>query len=140
MVSPNFNSLWPSNSAAGYNTANTLKAVIIMTDGEFNTPYCKGVISRQAGDGSGSNTGKIDCDADNGDPFEQGKVLCAAMKARGVPVYTVGFQIASGGNAANMLQACASTPANFYLPASGGDLSEAFAAIGRDITQLRISK
>ena len=140
MVSPNFNSLWPSNSAAGYNTANTLKAVIIMTDGEFNTPYCKGVISRQAGDGSGSNTGKIDCDADNGDPFEQGKALCAAMKARGVLVYTVGFQIASGGSAANMLQACASTPANFYLPASGGDLSEAFAAIGRDITQLRISK
>lgn len=140
MVSPNFNSLWPSNGAAAYNTANTLKAVIIMTDGEFNTPYCSGVISRQAGAGSGSNTGKIDCDADNGDPFDQGRALCTAMKNRGILVYTVGFQITAGGDAANMLQACASTPANFYLPASGGDLSEAFAAIGRDITQLRISK
>jgi len=140
MVSPNFNSLWPSNGAAAYNTADTLKAVIIMTDGEFNTPYCSGVISRQAGTGSGSNTGKIDCDADNGDPFDQGRAMCTAMKNRGVLVYTVGFQITAGGNAANMLQACASTPANFYLPASGGDLSEAFAAIGRDITQLRISK
>ncbi|MCS6627439.1 pilus assembly protein TadG-related protein [Roseibacterium beibuensis] len=140
MVSPNFNSLWPSNGASAYNTAETLKAVIIMTDGEFNTPYCSGVISRQAGDGSGSNTGKIDCDADNGDPFAQGVAMCTAMKNRGVLVYTVGFQITAGGNAANMLQACASTPANFYLPASGGDLSEAFAAIGRDITQLRISK
>ena len=48
MVSPNFNSLWPSNTAGAYNTADTLKAVIIMTDGEFNTPYCSGVISRQA--------------------------------------------------------------------------------------------
>lgn len=140
MVSPNFNSLWPSSGAAEYNSADTLKAVIIMTDGEFNTPYCSGVISRQAGTGSGSNTGKIDCDADNGDPFDQGRAMCAAMKARGVLVYTVGFQITAGGNAANMLEACASTPANFYLPASGGDLSEAFAAIGRDITQLRISK
>lgn len=140
MVSPNFNSLWPSNGAAAYNTADTLKAVIIMTDGEFNTPYCSGVISRQAGSGSGSNTGKIDCDADNGDPFDQGRALCTAMKNRGVLVYTVGFQITAGGDAANMLQACASTPSNFYLPASGGDLSEAFAAIGRDITQLRISK
>ena len=140
MVSPNFNALWPSNGAAAYNTADTLKAVIIMTDGEFNTPYCSGVISRQAGAGSGSNTGKIDCDADNGDPFDQGRALCTAMKNRGILVYTVGFQITEGGNAANMLQACASTPANFYLPASGGDLSEAFAAIGRDITQLRISK
>ena len=140
MVSPNFNSLWPSNGAAAYNTAKTLKAVIIMTDGEFNTPYCSGVISRDAGSGSGNNSEKIDCGADNGDPFDQGRAMCAAMKARGVLVYTVGFQIAEGGDAANMLQACASTPANFYLPASGGDLSEAFAAIGRDITQLRISK
>ncbi|MBW8303641.1 MAG: pilus assembly protein, partial [Brevundimonas sp.] len=140
MLSPNFNGLWPSNGAAAYNTANTLKAVIIMTDGEFNTPYCSGVISRQAGSGSGSNAGKIDCDADNGDPFAQGVAMCTAMKNRGVLVYTVGFQITAGGNAANMLQTCASTPANFFLPASGGDLSEAFAAIGRDITQLRISK
>ncbi|HYD28020.1 ubiquitin-activating E1 FCCH domain-containing protein [Brevundimonas sp.] len=140
MVSPNFNSLWPSNAASAYNTAETLKAVIIMTDGEFNTPYCSGVISRQAGTGSGNNSEKIDCDADNGNPFDQGRALCTAMKAQGILVYTVGFQITAGGNAANMLQSCASTPSNFYLAGSGGDLSEAFAAIGRDITQLRISK
>ena len=140
MVSPNFNSLWPSNAAAAYNTARTLKAVVIMTDGEFNTPYCSGVISRDAGSGSGSNTGKIDCAADNGDPFNQGKSMCAAMKARGVLVYTVGFQIESDSSAADVLRTCASTPSSFYLPANGGDLSEAFAAIGRDITRLRISK
>ena len=140
MVSPNFNSLWPSNGASAYNTAETLKAVIIMTDGEFNTPYCSGVISRQGGTGSGDNNEKIDCDADNGNPFDQGRAMCAAMKARGVLVYTVGFQITAGGDAANMLQACATSPTNFYLAGSGGDLSEAFAAIGRDITQLRISK
>ena len=140
MVSPNFNSLWPSNGAAAYNTADTLKAVIIMTDGEFNTPYCSGVISRQGGTGSGSNSEKIDCDADNGNPFNQGKAMCAAMKARGVLVYTVGFQIAADGDAADLLETCASTPTSFYLAGSGGDLSEAFAAIGRDITQLRISK
>src|SRR5690606_32276102 len=94
MVSPNFNSLWPSNGAGAYDTAKTLKAVIIMTDGEFNTPYCSGVISRDAGSGSGDNSEKIDCGADNGDPFAQGRAMCAAMKARGVLVYTVGFQVA----------------------------------------------
>ncbi|MFN3932872.1 MAG: pilus assembly protein TadG-related protein [Brevundimonas sp.] len=140
MVSPSFNYLWPSNGAADYNTARTLKAVIIMTDGEFNTPYCSGVISRDAGAGSGNNSEKIDCGAENGNPFNQGRAMCAAMRAKGVLVYTVGFQIAAGGDAASMLAACASGPDNFYLPASGGDLSEAFAAIGRDITQLRISK
>lgn len=140
MVSPNWNSLWPSGAAAEYNAAETLKAVVIMTDGEFNTPYCNGVISRQAGSGSGSNSAKIDCDATNGDPFAQSRSLCSAMKARGVIVYTVGFGIASGGDAAAMLLDCASTPENFFLPANGGDLSQAFAAIGRSISQLRISK
>lgn len=140
MVSPEWNSLWPSSGAAAYNSAETLKAVVIMTDGEFNTPYCSGVIARDAGAGSGGSSGKIDCDADNGDPFTQGAAMCAAMKAQGVIVYTVGFQITAGGQAATLLANCASTPANVFLPANGGDLSEAFAAIGRDITQLRISR
>ncbi len=140
MVSPNWNSLWPSNGAGVYNSAETLKAVVIMTDGAFNTPYCSGVISRQAGSGSGSSSAKIDCDATNGDPFAQSRTLCTAMKAQGVIVYTVGFAITAGTDEANVLADCASTPANVFLPASGGDLSEAFAAIGRDITQLRISR
>ncbi|MGZ9098620.1 MAG: ubiquitin-activating E1 FCCH domain-containing protein [Brevundimonas sp.] len=140
MVSPNWNSLWPSNGAAAYNSAETLKAVVIMTDGAFNTPYCNGVISRQAGSGSGSNSAKIDCDATNGSPFDQSEALCDAMKAEGVIVYTVGFAITAGTAEAEVLADCASTPANVFLPASGGDLSEAFAAIGRDITQLRISR
>lgn len=140
MVSPAWNALWPSNGAAAYNTAETLKAVVIMTDGAFNTPYCNGVISREAGSGSGSNSAKIDCAATNGDPFNQSEALCDAMKAQGVIVYTVGFGITAGTTEAAMLADCASTPANFFLPADGGDLSEAFAAIGRDITQLRISR
>ena len=140
MVSPNWNTLWPSNGAAAYNAAETLKAVVIMTDGAFNTPYCSGVISRQAGSGSGDNAAKIDCDATNGDAFTQSEALCDAMKARGVIVYTVGFGITAGTAEAAMLADCASTPANIFLPADGGDLSEAFAAIGRDIRQLRISR
>ena len=140
MVSPNWNTLWPSNGAAVYNSAETLKSVVIMTDGAFNTPYCSGVISRQAGAGSGGSSAKIDCDATNGDPFAQSRALCTAMKAQGVVVYTVGFGITAGTDEAAVLADCASTPSNVFLPADGGDLSEAFAAIGRDIKQLRISR
>jgi len=140
MVSPSFNTLWPSGAAAPYDTSETLKAVVIMTDGEFNTPYCNGVIARDAGSGSGSNASKIDCASTNGSPFAQGRELCDGMKARNVVVYTVGFQLAEGGEAASLMRYCASSADNFFLPASGGDLSEAFAAIGRDITQLRISR
>lgn len=139
-VSPNFNTLWPSSPAGAYSPEDTLKAVIIMTDGEFNTPYNSGVIAQNAGAGSGGTGDKINQNATNGDPFAQGAALCNAMKAQGVIVYTVGFQISAGGNAANLLANCATSPAHAHLPTSGSDLSEAFAAIGRDITKLRISR
>jgi len=48
--------------------------------------------------------------------------------------------VASGGGAERVIQNCASSSAHVYLPASGADLSEAFKAIGRDITRLRISR
>ena len=139
-VSPNFNGLWPGSPAGPYAPEDTLKAVIIMTDGEFNTPYHTGVIARNAGSGSGGTVDKINQNSTNGDPFDQGEALCDAMKARGVIVYTVGFQIADGGAAADLLADCASSAQHAYLPSSGSDLSEAFAAIGRDITRLRISR
>jgi hypothetical protein len=137
MVSPNFASLWPSSGAAAYNTAETLKAVIIMTDGEFNAPYCNGVTARGY---NASSAASNNCDPDNGEPYAQSRALCDAMKAQGVVVYTVGFQISAGGGAEGLLQYCASTASGFYNAGSGTELSEAFNAIGRDITQLRISR
>ena len=139
-ISPNFNGLWSGVTAAPYDPEKTLKAVIMMTDGEFNTPYCGGVIARDAGSGSGNNGDHIVCNATQGDPFGQSAALCNAMKAQNVVVYTVGFGIAPGGNAARILNDCATGPQYAFLPSSGDDLSEAFAAIGRDITNLRISK
>ena len=137
MVSPNFGSLWPSSAGAAYNTAETLKAVIIMTDGDFNAPYCNGVMARGYNAGSSAS---INCDPDNGEPYAQSRALCDAMKVNGIVIYTVGFQITAGGNSETLLKYCASTPSSFYNAGSGTALSEAFNAIGRDITQLRISR
>lgn len=135
-VSPNFNGLWPSNGAGAYNTNDLLKAVVIMTDGEFNTNHCDGVLARNAGYTSAV---RINCNATNGDPYVQTETLCAAMRAQGVVVYTVGFQMNARGRGAQMLANCA-TSGSAFLPASGADLSDAFKAIGRDITRLRISR
>lgn len=139
-ISNQFNGLWSSNPAAAYAPTKVLKAVILMTDGEFNTPYCGGVIARNAGSGSGSLYDKIACDATNGDPFDQAAKLCAGMKAKDVIVYTVGFSITPGSEAANILSSCATDKDKAFLPQSGADLSNDFQAIGRDITRLRISR
>jgi Flp pilus assembly protein TadG len=139
-VSPTFNALWPSSGAGTPNPRDLLKAVIIMTDGDYNTPYCSGVIAQNALSGSGGATDKINCNATNGDSFDQARSLCNAMKAQGIVVYTVGFQVASNSSAADILSRCATSSEHAYLPASGADLTDAFKAIGRDITRLRISK
>ncbi|WP_263972995.1 pilus assembly protein TadG-related protein [Brevundimonas goettingensis] len=139
-VSPNFNSLWSSNPAGANVPRDTLKAVILMTDGDFNSPYCTGVLAGDSGSGSGSTADHINCNATNGDPFTQAAALCTAIKAQNIVVYTVGFAVTAGSDAAEILKDCATSPDYAFLPASGADLTDDFAAIGRDITRLRISK
>ncbi|NBB50626.1 pilus assembly protein [Rhizobium sp. CRIBSB] len=137
MVSPNFGSLWPSAAGAAYNTTETLKAVVIMTDGEFNAPYCNGVTARYYNAASSASN---NCDPDNGEPYAQSRSLCDAMKLQGIVVYTVGFQIPVDSAADDLMSDCATSSTGYFNAASGQDLAAAFAAIGRDITRLRISK
>ncbi|MET4685304.1 pilus assembly protein TadG-related protein [Brevundimonas faecalis] len=148
MVSPHFASLWNAeNRPSAYNPAETLKVAILMTDGEFNTPFKSGVIALNAGDGSGSLEAHINENSANGDPFSQSLALCRAMKAQGVIIYTVGFDLSSstGGpgddTAVEVLQACATNKdTHFFKATNGTDLKEAFRSIGRDITRLRIAR
>lgn len=135
-VSPNFNSVLAGLGAGPYAPRDTLKTVILMTDGEFNANYCSGVFARDSAGGSE----RITCNAPNGNPFSQAAELCKQMKKQDIVIYTVGFSIQKGGQAANILAECATGPGYAFLPASGQDLSDDFAAIGRDITRLRISK
>lgn len=147
MISPLFGSIFPSdNRPAAYGDHGLLKVVILMTDGEFNTPYCNGVIAG-AVSGSGSTAQHINCAATNGNPFQQSVDMCTAMKAKGVLIYTVGFDLAtSTGNAStvdtarDVMTQCATSPAYVYLPESGTSLKSAFAEIGRSISRLRISR
>lgn len=139
-VSPNFNSLWSGNPAGPNVPLETLKVVILMTDGDFNSPYCTGVLSGDSGSGSGDTRDHINCNATNGNPFTQATALCTAMKRQSITVYTVGFSVTAGSDAAKILADCASGPKYAFLPSSGADLKDDFSAIGRDITRLRISK
>ena len=141
LVSPNFASLWPTASQpAAYGTDKLLKVVVLMTDGAFNTTYCKGVISKDSGSGSGSSADHINCNAPNGGAFAQAQELCANMKAQGVIIYTVGFDVADDENAQDIMRECATDAEHVYLPSTGAALKTAFRAIGEDISRLRISR
>ncbi len=144
MISPNFGYLWPNavQKPAAYKTKDLVKVVVLMTDGAFNTPYCKGVIAKNAGSGSGSNDDHINCDATNGTPFAQAKKICDAIKvkANDITLYTVGFDVGNDATAVAMLKDCATDKDHVYFPANGAELKTAFKSIAQDISQLRIAK
>jgi hypothetical protein len=111
-----------------------------MTDGAFNTNYCNGVIAKDAGAGSGSSWDHINCNATNGNGFSQAATLCANMKAKGIIVYTVGFDVGNDATATAMLTNCATDADHVYFPSTGTELKTAFRAIGQEISSLRIAK
>jgi len=141
MLSPNFGYIWPEASRpATYDTPNLLKAAIIMTDGEFNSVYCNGVIASNSITGSGDASYHINCSSPNGGPYEQARRQCDSMKAAGVLVYTVGFDIHDSPDARNLMSYCATDSSYAHLASDGLELRTAFQQIARDISRLRLAR
>jgi len=146
MISPNWGGLFPTASQpAPYGTPHLIKAMILMTDGDFNTTYCKGVISgvTSSTDGtSGSPKYHSTCGSPAGDAFTQAQALCNAMKAapNNVVVYTVAFLHGSPQPQAQAILAnCATDASHAYVPTTGSSLQSAFQQIAADLNKLRIS-
>ena len=121
LVSPQWSAIWPAASRpAAYNDGKTLKVVILMTDGIYNTV---GGRNSRANETASQRYAKDTCDA---------------MKAQGVIVYTVGFEAPAG--AKDALRDCASDDSKFFDAADGAMLRDAFRAIASEINNLRLSK
>ena len=113
LISPNWSGIWPGASTPKPYDEKTLKVVVLMTDGEYNTQY-SGVDSKT-----------------------QALGLCSAMKAQGVVVFTIGFGLVSGNSsddsARNTLQTCATDANHFFFPYDGTELRAVFQNIGSQI-------
>jgi hypothetical protein len=116
-----------------------------MTDGAFNTTYCKGVIAgptSAADSGAGNSTDMAACASPNDNSFTQAQSLCNAMKAapNNIVIYTVAFL--HGGTdpqAQAILANCATDASHAYVPTTGASLQAAFQSIAADLNKLRIS-
>ncbi len=116
LVSPKWASFWPSNSAPRtYEDPEVMKAVIIMTDGEFNTAFEKS----------------------NGNSVQQAQRLCANIKSSSVTVFSVGFDAPSSALA--ILQQCASKASYFFDARNEAELRDAFRRIANELTGLRLT-
>ena len=122
LLSPQWASIWPTASQpVAYNTGTTAKIAILMTDGEYNT------------------VGGVHQNSNIVPSTNFAKDTCAAMKAQGIIVYTVGFQM-SAGLSTNTLKACASGTNKYYPADDAAALRAAFRAIAEDIATLRLSE
>jgi hypothetical protein len=140
MLSPTFG-LWSGSSVpAAYGTDHLKKVAILMTDGEYNSPYCNGVISKDATTGSGNPLDHINCNATNGNSYAQSEALCAAMKAKGITVYTVAFQLINTTSAQNLMTNCASGNGNRYDAANETELKAVFKTLANTLLALRLSR
>jgi hypothetical protein len=148
-ISPKWKSLWAGVDAAQpYDYSEPLmdKVVIILTDGEnnfydhpgvgtFGSDYTAYLRLQQQGIGAGINT-QAKGTAEINKQFSQ---TCEAMKAEGIIIYTITFQV--GNNAIrDVYRNCATSVAYYFDSPSPADLSAVFKAIGDSLSNLRISK
>jgi len=129
-LSPSWASLWSSDAKPeAYGTENLRKIAILMTDGEYNTQYDSNGIS--ASEGS----------AANGSSTSQARSLCAAMKKKGLTIYTVGFELAGKNSESyQTLSQCSSDSTKFYDAKNGDQLKQAFRDIALKLSTLYLSK
>jgi hypothetical protein len=134
-LSPNWKSLWPAaNQPAAYGTEDLTKVAILMTDGEYNAQYDANGIS--------VDLNKSNCpNAANGCATNQARSLCTAMKAAGITVYTVGFDLGGKNTTAyQTLSQCATDPTMAYNAEDGDQLKQAYYDIGLKLAKLYLSK
>ena len=129
LISPQWAAMFPPVSAPKpYTDPKAIKAVLLMTDGMFNTSYFNGAINTTSA--------------------AQAISLCDGIKAAGIRIYTVGLELALNPspddvNARTLLGACASPDGSggseFYDVANGANLGEAFSKIAGKLSRLRLS-
>lgn len=126
LLSPNWASVLPSASTPGaYGEDKLRKIAILMTDGEYNTQY-------QSSGISGSSP--------NGSSTSQARELCTNMKAAGITVYTVGFQLSQYGASRETLRQCATDDSKFFSAENGDALRQAFRDIALQISTLYLTR
>ncbi len=126
LLSPNWASLWPSaNRPVAYGTPKLDKIAVLMTDGIYNT-----LLGQSYGDYS----------AQAATAATQAIALCTGMKAKGIIVYSILFEMDGVPGADGVLKACASSPEKFYNAADGAELRLAFRDIALQISKLSLSQ
>lgn len=140
---------------ADYGDTDTLKTIILMTDGE-NVPTTR-INSRYYANGSHAGhwsdyplywyLNRYVRSSDHwkwrytkytpGQADNMLHNICEAAKDERIVIWSIGFEVTDHG--ANVMEDCASSPSHFFR-VEGIEITEAFEAIARQINQLRLTQ
>ena len=136
----------PFTEGRPYNTKNNTKVLVLMSDGQ-NTYYPNSKFLKSWYDIYGyvdrNHLGTTSTSSSTLTQIMDQRTLqtCNNIKAAGVVIYTVAFQIPGDqAGALDLLNSCASDKDKYFAPGTEAELLAAFNAIGRDISELRVTK
>jgi Flp pilus assembly protein TadG len=133
----------PFANPTPYNSRDTRKAMIILTDGE--NQIWGGWNSHNNSNYSGygylalNRLGVTTRDPAKAAIDARVTTLCNNIKATGIRVYTITFAV-NAPAIQQVFRNCASEPSLYFHSPGANDLRNAFRAIARDLSQLRLSK
>ena len=146
-LSPNIGLFSGTSVPSGYdkltssNYAERVKKImILMTDGEYNSAYADGVMSGQLNYVNYTDSNVINKAPDNGDPFTQSKAICSAIKASGVEIYVITFQLDKTKSQRVDLTTSCATDAKHLIDADSTSLDSAFSTIANQLQEMRIAQ
>ncbi|MCR9221804.1 MAG: VWA domain-containing protein [Alphaproteobacteria bacterium] len=147
-LSPKWRGLWggdtPADMPFDYDKPLMDKAVVMLTDG-VNQFYDHNGGGPDGSDYGGygrvgwGRLGTTNKGAAEDEVDARLAAACAAMKAEGVIVFTITFQL-SHGPTRDLYRTCASSDDHYYDSPSNAELSNVFQQIGAELSNLRIAQ
>jgi Flp pilus assembly protein TadG len=127
-LAPAWTGVWPAESRPrDYNPAETIKSVLIMSDGEFNISW------KTSTDWENNQTTMVN------ESYAQFQALCSAMKDKRVIIYTVGFGL-TNTRAIEEMRNCATSAGSFFQATSDSELKDAFKKVAEDLKLMRLTR
>ena len=126
-----------ANRPAAFNDSNTMKFIVLMTDGNVSDQYrpTQYAYPRPCNGGTTCNTRTQTAS----DAVTKMYAVCNRAKSNGVTVFTIGFDVSNNAAAKTQMSSCASSPSHFY-DVSGLDINTAFQSIATAIQKIRLTQ
>jgi Flp pilus assembly protein TadG len=124
----------PFTGGVAYDDEDYNKAIVLMTDGENTFSSSSFGAYGYLSDGNlgttRSNTAESRLDSRTTE-------VCDAIKAEGILIYTITFQVSSN-SARNLMRDCATDTSKYFDSPNAATLTQTFRAIGKELSNLRI--